>query len=1293
MNPQTPPSPQPPTPPKKGNGSSASAPASGVKTPVAQPKTPPLYRPVDWFTFGVTTLVIFVGYMLTLSPDLTLEDSGELAVGSMYAGVPHPPGYPVWTVFTWIFTKILPFSNIAWRVSVASAVAASLACGLLAMLTSRGSSMIIESIADLKGIERKSENAICVVSGFVSAMLLAYNGFMWSQAVIVEVYPFSVLSLLGVLCCLLRWMYAPHQRRYIYWAAFLFGICITNHQTLLVAAMGLEVAIIAADPKLGRDLLVINCLCWLAGLVIDPAAFKDMAGKHNMVFNIFNLVGISSAAALVWLIIKTQSLLTHWKPVILIGLLWAVGVGFYFYMPIASMSNPPMNWGYPRTVEGFFHALSRGQYERTNPTDFFHDPSRLINQAINYMQGAADEFTLVYLLFAIVPFIFFLRMQKREKAWMIGLFGIFVCLAFLLMVLLNPSPDRQSAQLNKVFFTASYVPVCLWLGYGITLTAAWLMMQLERTRFWALIGAGVSVLAALLGLHWAITTRWGDIPGATGVGAGPKELGYMMQHIVERGLGSLPVWGALWVLALTIVFLGVLLLARQKIKLPVVLTIIALMPVASLLSHWADNEQRGHLFGFYFGHDMFTPPFVGKDGKLSYDPKERAELMKDPAKAKFVYPEMDRDAVLYGGTDPGRFCPTYMIFDESFIPPSCRRDPNFDRRDVYIITQNALADNTYLAYIRAHYNRSTQIDPPFFQKFLPTEFPNTFHNDTRALAWLDDIFEGLGAKIERSRRCGTSWFKDSDFVNVHDLASKIQKNSSDALGKYLYDNCSKETQALLDSKSDEKSLKGALAGDLNGILESGSIYNPERFANVKLPVLILHSVQNAPEGKPTTTAWANTSVRLNRRMLEEAYPLDIVKSAGGVFPDTEIRTASVEDSAACFNEYISDATKRAEHDRQFPNERPQIKGGEEVHFDNAGHVQVSGQVAVMAINGLLTKVIFDKNPDHEFYVEESFPLDWMYPYLSPFGVIMKINRQPVEITDEIIARDHEFWSKFSDRLTGNWITYDTTVEQVCNWAEKVYYHHDSSGFTGDPKFVRDDDGQKAFSKLRSSIGGIYQWRSDYKSGAEGARCRKEAEFAFKQAFAYCPYSPEAVYRFVQLLLKMGRVDDAIRIARTCQKLDPFNGQITNLIDQLESSKHQASIEGARNVMVQIEGMIQARKTNDAAKMLETLAGQYASDPTVLMSIASAYVQMGDLGDSERVMQKMLSVVPDSAETWYNMASLQAAQHKTNESLQTLKKAMQVNATHPASQDLRAYNKNDHNFDQLRSSPEFQQIMR
>ena len=55
------------------------------------------------------------------------------------------------------------------------------------------------------------------------------------------------------------------------------------------------------------------------------------------------------------------------------------------------------------------------------------------------------------------------------------------------------------------------------------------------------------------------------------------------------------------------------------------------------------------------------------------------------------------------------------------------------------------------------------------------------------------------------------------------------------------------------------------------------------------------------------------------------------------------------------------------YDMANPNAPKQIKPGEDVRVvDN--RISVSGQVAVMAINALLTKIIFDKNPTNEFYV-------------------------------------------------------------------------------------------------------------------------------------------------------------------------------------------------------------------------------------------------------------------------------------------------------------------------------------
>src|SRR5215469_8136423 len=93
---------------------SAPARAPALSLPV---RVPALFRKIDWLALATTFGLIFITYMITLGPELTLEDSGELVTGSMYAGIPHPPGYPVWTIYSWLRTVLVPWGNTAWRVA------------------------------------------------------------------------------------------------------------------------------------------------------------------------------------------------------------------------------------------------------------------------------------------------------------------------------------------------------------------------------------------------------------------------------------------------------------------------------------------------------------------------------------------------------------------------------------------------------------------------------------------------------------------------------------------------------------------------------------------------------------------------------------------------------------------------------------------------------------------------------------------------------------------------------------------------------------------------------------------------------------------------------------------------------------------------------------------------------------------------------------------------------------------------------------------------------------------------
>src|SRR5262249_41790988 len=91
----------------------------------------------------------------------------------------------------------------------------------------------------------------------------------------------------------------------------------------------------------------------------------------NHLFFVLMLGALAGVIKFGW---ETRKRGLEWRVGLGCGACWVVGALFYFYMPLAGMTNPPMEWGYPRTVEGFFHAFTRGQYEKTNPSDIINHP-------------------------------------------------------------------------------------------------------------------------------------------------------------------------------------------------------------------------------------------------------------------------------------------------------------------------------------------------------------------------------------------------------------------------------------------------------------------------------------------------------------------------------------------------------------------------------------------------------------------------------------------------------------------------------------------------------------------------------------------------------------------------------------------------------------------------------------------------------------------------------------------------------------------------------------------------------
>jgi thioredoxin-like negative regulator of GroEL len=204
-------------------------------------------------------------------------------------------------------------------------------------------------------------------------------------------------------------------------------------------------------------------------------------------------------------------------------------------------------------------------------------------------------------------------------------------------------------------------------------------------------------------------------------------------------------------------------------------------------------------------------------------------------------------------------------------------------------------------------------------------------------------------------------------------------------------------------------------------------------------------------------------------------------------------------------------------------------------------------MGVMEINGILAKQIFDYNNwKHEFFVEESYVIAWMYPYLTPHGLIMKINRdrQP-GLSPENVQDDLDFWDWYTRRFVEN------------RW------------------FVRDVVARKSFSKLRSAIAGLYGYRG----------MQKEAIQAFNEALTLYPLSPEANFRLAEIYMRTGQFDKARELMESFGEMDPANDKVEGFLKQIDG------IEALNAEIQKIEGELRTDKQPDAQKVLR-LASLY-----------------------------------------------------------------------------------------------------
>ena len=352
-------------------------------------------------------LASFLLYLLSSYPTIAVGDCGELITAAYTLGIPHPPGYPLWTIIGKIFTIIIPFGNIAYRLNLMSAFFGAATCSILFLLIKKISSNWIYS--------------------FLIALCMAFSNTFWSQSIQVKGGIYTLNTFFIVLI--------------IYLIFFPLGkttdIAIDNSIQSLDNTTGKQSILSKLTP---RNLLII---CFIYGISLT---------NHYIMLLI-------SPAFLIYLILDNAKIAKA-KHILLFFIFIFLGLLLYSYLPIRSSLNPPIDWGNPENPINFIAHLGRFQYkglELEKKVGILTKIYFLKNIFPQYIQNYGVVLSLLSIIGLVYGFF-------KNFKFTILTFLIFIINTVVLIFLLNFKYTPQDIDAFKPYFLPAWIMVSLWIS-------------------------------------------------------------------------------------------------------------------------------------------------------------------------------------------------------------------------------------------------------------------------------------------------------------------------------------------------------------------------------------------------------------------------------------------------------------------------------------------------------------------------------------------------------------------------------------------------------------------------------------------------------------------------------------------------------------------------------------------------------------------------------------------------------------------------------------------------------------
>ncbi len=213
------------------------------------------------FLFLSVSLISGLSYLFTVSQRLTWanfgNDGGDFLSAILTGGIPHPTGYPTYTILGILFQKI-PLGDPYFRAAMLSWLPAAISAGLLALL--------------IKQVLSEKSSSISTITALITGLVWGWMPFLWSQAVIVEVHGLQSLFLVITLWWI--WILVNEQQRkvkisHFILLSFCFGLAIGNHITILLIMPAILFAFwVAVKNGLGKRVVIAQIMVLSMGTLI-----------------------------------------------------------------------------------------------------------------------------------------------------------------------------------------------------------------------------------------------------------------------------------------------------------------------------------------------------------------------------------------------------------------------------------------------------------------------------------------------------------------------------------------------------------------------------------------------------------------------------------------------------------------------------------------------------------------------------------------------------------------------------------------------------------------------------------------------------------------------------------------------------------------------------------------------------------------------------------------------------------------------------------------------------------------